>query len=89
LEDRCLLSGAFAEFPVPTPGAVPYGITAGPDGSVWFAEFSPANRIGRVTPSGSLAEYVVPTPNSMPIEVTPRTLRQQGRADHPLRLHRP
>ena len=36
LEDRCLLS--ITEFPVPTANSEPYGITAGPDGNLWFTE---------------------------------------------------
>jgi streptogramin lyase len=33
----------------------PNGITAGPDGNVWFTEF--ADRIGRITPTGSVTEF--------------------------------
>src|SRR5262245_46181317 len=38
LEDRCLLS--ITEYPIPTVGANPYRITAGPDGNLWFTEAS-------------------------------------------------
>jgi streptogramin lyase len=69
LEDRCLLSGTFNEFQTPTLGSGPHGITAGPDGNVWFTELT-ANHIGRITPSGSITEIVIPTPNSQPSEIT-------------------
>ena len=36
---------AITEFPVPTPTADPIGITAGPDGNLWFTEFG--SRQGR------------------------------------------
>ena len=34
----------------------PFGITAGPDGNLWFTEYS-GNRIGRITPSGTVTEF--------------------------------
>jgi uncharacterized repeat protein (TIGR01451 family) len=48
----------FTEFPAGT-YSTPLGITSGPDGDLWFAEFS-LGKIGRMTPSGSLSEYDVP-----------------------------
>jgi streptogramin lyase len=33
-----------------------FGITAGPDGNLWFTEAS-ANRIGRITPTGVITEF--------------------------------
>src|SRR5450759_2766897 len=39
-----------------TAGAVPEGITAGPDGNLWFTEFT-GNRIGRITPLGVVTEF--------------------------------
>ena len=44
------------------PGArsEPAGITAGPDGNVWFTEFG-GNRIGRITADGTISEFPVPT----------------------------
>ncbi len=39
--------GTIFEFPLPTPGSHPIGITEGPDGAVWFAE-NTANEIGRL-----------------------------------------
>lgn len=34
----------------------PLGITAGPDGNVWFTELI-GNRIGRITPAGAVTEF--------------------------------
>ena len=50
----------------------PYGITAGPDGALWFTEFDPnwGNRIGRVTTAGTVSEYLLP-PLSDPVSITP------------------
>jgi streptogramin lyase len=39
------------EFTIPTPNSGPAGITTGPDGNLWFAEYF-ADKIGRMTPSG-------------------------------------
>jgi streptogramin lyase len=37
-------------------GNAPLDVTAGPDGNVWFVEYS-ANKIARVTPSGTVTEF--------------------------------
>src|SRR5437899_727260 len=55
----------FTEYPIPTPGSQPHGISAGPDGSLWFTE-SGVNKVGRVTTQGVFTEYPVPTPDSAP-----------------------
>ena len=52
---------AVDEFPVP-PGSCPGGITAGPDGALWFSEEG-TSRIGRMTASGGFAGEVT-IPNS-------------------------
>ena len=41
------------------------GITAGPDGNLWFTEPN-ANQIGRITPAGAITEFVIPTFNCDP-----------------------
>jgi streptogramin lyase len=47
------------EFPVPTHGAYPGGIAAGPDGDLWFTELE-TNKIGRMTTAGTVVnEYQV------------------------------
>jgi hypothetical protein len=40
-------SGTVTEYPLSTPNSTPAGITGGPDGAVWFTEFS-ADKIGRI-----------------------------------------
>jgi hypothetical protein len=62
-------SGVFTEFPVPTAGSYPYGITAGPDGNLWFAE-GVGNKVARVTTSGVFTEYPVPAAGSYPTGIT-------------------
>lgn len=61
------------EFPLPTPAAGPLpdpaGITAGPDGNLWFTE-NDGNKIGRITTSGSLTEFSIPTTDSLPGGIT-------------------
>jgi streptogramin lyase len=37
-------------------GSSPSGITTGPDGNLWFTEFS-AGAIGRITPTGEITEF--------------------------------
>ena len=68
LEDRALLS--ISEFPVPTPNATTWSITAGPDGNLWFTERD-ANKIGMINPTThAISEFPVPTANSWPIGIT-------------------
>jgi streptogramin lyase len=44
---RVTAGGVFTVYAVPTPNAGPAGITAGPDGNVWFTEQT-VNKLGRV-----------------------------------------
>src|SRR6266516_2791141 len=60
---------AFIQYLVPTPNSTPVGITAGPDGSLWFTELD-GNNIGRITINGAIIEYSVPTSDSNPLEIT-------------------
>ncbi len=55
--------GAIAdEYILPTGGAGPEGITPGPDGNIWFTEFS-ASQVGRlVPPTSSLQGSPLPVP---------------------------
>src|SRR6266702_311573 len=48
------------EFAPSTAGSKPEGITAGPDGNLWFTEFD-GNKIGRISPDGSITEFRLPT----------------------------
>src|ERR1700686_2706188 len=59
----CLAVGRLAaqtvtEFPIPN-GFLTKGITVGPDGNLWFAEYI---SIGRITPSGVITTFLTPTP---------------------------
>src|SRR5712671_5086574 len=53
----------FTEFPIPTAGISLGGITAGPDGALWFAEAS-TSKIGRITTAGVITEFPTPTAGS-------------------------
>ena len=44
------------EYPIPTASAGASSIVAGPDGRLWFTEYT-ANRIGAVTTAGVVTEY--------------------------------
>jgi virginiamycin B lyase len=41
-----------------TPGSKPLEITTGPDGNLWFTEFT-GRRVGRLTPAGTVTEFGV------------------------------
>ena len=49
LEDRVVMAAGINEFGYLSPMAGPFGITAGPDGNLWFTETT-ANQVGRITP---------------------------------------
>lgn len=49
--------------------STPNGITAGPDGNLWFTD-SGANQIERITPGGIVMGFPIPTHNSGPMEIT-------------------
>ncbi|HEX6503471.1 MAG TPA: Ig-like domain repeat protein [Terriglobales bacterium] len=51
------------EFSIPTGFSDSTGITAGPDGNVWFLE-SNGNNTARITSAGTISEFPVPTSNS-------------------------
>jgi streptogramin lyase len=57
--------GTVTEFPLANPHSGPAGITAGPDGNVWFTE-NAGNAVGKITPAGVVAEYVNGTPPTDP-----------------------
>jgi streptogramin lyase len=70
LEDRCLLSPTITEFPAPA-NAGPWGITAGPDGNLWFTEAG-AGKIGMINPNDPThpTDYSIPTANEHPTGIT-------------------
>src|SRR5437588_106152 len=63
------LSGKIREFAVPTANSFLRGITAGPDGNLWFTELA-ADKIGRITTAGVVTEFAVPTAGSAPGSIT-------------------
>jgi streptogramin lyase len=50
-------------------GSVPVGITAGPDGNLWFTERD-GNRVGKITPAGVITGFALPTAGSGPLGIT-------------------
>src|ERR1039458_6409931 len=53
-------TGTPTPYATATPAAMPTGIVAGPDGSLWFVEpGAGVDRIGSVKPSGTAADYPV------------------------------
>jgi streptogramin lyase len=58
-------SPVFTEFSIPTPSSGAMQITAGPDGNIWFTEYT-ANQIGRITMNGQITEFSLPIPASNP-----------------------
>jgi streptogramin lyase len=56
------------EFPIPSPDSAPFGITAGPDGNLWFAEYN-IGKVGRMTTSGIFTEFSISTPDGDPYRI--------------------
>ncbi|MGC9949715.1 MAG: hypothetical protein ABSF64_25385 [Bryobacteraceae bacterium] len=56
----CAQQVAIGSYALRTNLSYPSGITAGPDGALWFAE-SFANQIGRITTAGSITEFPLPS----------------------------
>jgi RHS repeat-associated protein len=54
------------EYGLPS-GSSPAGIVAGPDGNLWFADYS-TSKLGKITTSGSVTEYSLPS-GSDPLSV--------------------
>jgi streptogramin lyase len=62
--------GFVTEFQLPG-GTSPEGITAGPDGNVWFTEAGGKGAIGMITPTGTVTQYTTGlTSNSQPTAIT-------------------
>jgi virginiamycin B lyase len=60
---------AMTEYAIPTGGAGSWRITGGPDGALWFTEWT-GNNIGRMTTDGAVTEYPIPTAASNPGVIT-------------------
>jgi streptogramin lyase len=72
---RITPSGTITEFPLPNAGGVPWGITGGPDGNLWFTESgnggpNQGTNIGRITPTGTITEFPLPNVNCGPRAIT-------------------
>jgi streptogramin lyase len=61
-------AGAITRFSLPDTLGTPLGITAGPDGNLWFTEFT-SNQIGRISPAGVITEFPIPTAESSPTKI--------------------
>jgi streptogramin lyase len=66
VSDGFVVQTGIQTFDVPTSDAGPVGITAGPDGALWFTETLAGGAIGRVTTGGAFSRYATPTTNSQP-----------------------
>jgi streptogramin lyase len=62
-------TGDVTKFPTTSSDPGTESITTGPDGNLWFTEFSPS-RIGKLTPSGTVTEYATITPDASPRGIT-------------------
>jgi streptogramin lyase len=61
----CLSAQTITEFPLP-PGSNPSGIATGPDGNLWFTEFTVNPKVGRITTAGAVTEFPLPRPGATP-----------------------
>jgi virginiamycin B lyase len=61
-----LLTATFQDFPIPTANSEPFGITAGPDGNLWFAENN-SRQIERITTAGVITEF--PAGDAAPAQI--------------------
>ena len=59
----------FTEFPIPTPAGLPWEITAGPDGNLWFT-VDTDHQIGRITPQGVMTLFPLLPGTSNPHAIT-------------------
>jgi virginiamycin B lyase len=68
-----LEKGKYTYYASPTAYCAPFGITAGPDGRVWFAEQGPTcKNVAAISPStGKIVEYPVPASYAQPFGITP------------------
>lgn len=92
---RLSASGKLRFFDMPlSSGVLLGGITAGPDGAIWFTESTPAI-IGRMTTNGELTQFALPHPrNHMLSGITTGPdhalwFGDAGRVDRKFRTHNP
>jgi streptogramin lyase len=67
---RITPSAVLTDFPDAILGGGPRGITAGPDGNIWFAEAGGNGAIARVTPEGVVTEFDVGLTPGDPWDIT-------------------
>jgi YD repeat-containing protein len=60
-------SGSITEYALPN-NSRPKGMTAGPEGSLWFTD-SESNKVGKISTSGTIKEFTLPT-GSAPVDIT-------------------
>lgn len=60
--------GVSTVYPLPDPNARPYGITAGPDGNMWYVTSS--DKVGKMDAFGAVTEYSLPTTGATPYNIT-------------------
>ena len=58
---RITPTGTITEFPLFTEDSIPEGITAGPDGNLWFTVNGFNSAIGRITPAGVITTFPLTT----------------------------
>jgi hypothetical protein len=58
------------QFVLPSGTTLPFGITSGPDGKLWFTENNVSNDVGNITTTGVITEFPIPTANSTPAGIT-------------------
>lgn len=72
---RIAFDGTFDSIKIPTAGASPGQLVAGPRGDMWVVE-SNASRIGEIgMPDGPIVEFVLPKPDELPIALAMGTDR--------------
>ena len=72
-------AATITEFSLPTAFSGPLGITAGPDGALWFTEAGTGgtSKIGRITTAGAITEFPLPTAFSSPQEIGRASCRER------------
>jgi len=65
----CSGGGVARHYGLPQKHSQPAGITTGPDGNLWFTQFS-GGRIARISTAGQLVEYPIPTNRAGPFDIT-------------------
>jgi virginiamycin B lyase len=66
---RLTTFGVLNEYQTLTASSTPERPITGPDGSLWFVEFS-GNNLARITTAGVVTEYPIPTMNATPFDIT-------------------